>query len=148
MLAAGGVYMDMSANLGRIRPLVRAIYTYGQPMVGDRTLAATLQEKFGDKLFRHVYGRDVVPRLPPRTAGRFEHFGREYTLQNGVWVRGERPLSQAFTITLSMTIGVLAWVKEQLPLLRWLRLPFSWDHHSPVFYMRTSEAFQPGHEVM
>lgn len=148
VLAAAGVYLDMGANLNALRDTIHAIYTYGQPMLADETLADTLEEKLGKKLFRHVYGRDIVPRLPPRTAGNFKPFGQEYTSEEGGWVRGTKATAQAKTIFLSTVIGALAWIKEQVPFLRWLRLPFSWDHHSPIFYMRTSEAFQPGHEVL
>ena len=46
---------------------------------------------------------------------------------------------QALTALLSTSVGVAAWVKEQSPLVSWLPLPFSWDDHSPLHYLRCSQ---------
>src|SRR5262249_16276481 len=48
------------------QPLVRGVYTFGQPMVGDAEFARKYGEQFGSFLYRHVFRHDVVPRLPPR----------------------------------------------------------------------------------
>ena len=36
-------------------------------------------------------------------------------------------------------MSAAAWVLRQLALTRWIDLPFSFDAHSPVHYVRTSE---------
>jgi hypothetical protein len=59
---------------------LRAVYTYGSPMIGNPTFAdACNKDAFlGDKVIRHVYANDVVPQLPPSASGSFSHFGQEY----------------------------------------------------------------------
>ena len=55
--------------------LIKGIYTYGQSMIGNDTFARLCQDKFGGMLYRHVYSRDIVPRLPTNDLGDFKHFG-------------------------------------------------------------------------
>lgn len=158
VLAAAAIHMDPELSMVevdegkpiRIADRLRGVYTYGQPRVCDPILADMLQKKFGDSLHRHVYNKDLVPSLPPRTTGHFDHFGHEYNSdKEGVWVRGKARVGrQAISASLSVVFGIVAWLKEQTPFLRWLRLPYSWDHHAPIFYMRTSEARRPGQELL
>jgi hypothetical protein len=121
------------------RPLVRGIYTYGQPMVGDKEFAKTCEPRFGDMLFRHVYEHDIVARMPPLTTGRFEHFGKEYYGNEKGWSPRSGMVSQAKTVALSVPIGGLAFLFKQIPILSSIRLPFSIDDHSPNSYL---EAFR------
>jgi hypothetical protein len=144
VLATALIYT--SNELTGLENLLRGVYTFGQPMVGDGVFAKHCAKMFGEKLFRHVYDKDVVPRLPPRTAGHFEHFGHEYTSTPQGWTSRPRPVRQALTIGFTTAIGILAWVKDQLPILRWMPLPFSWGDHSPLYYLRTSQAAPPGIE--
>jgi hypothetical protein len=58
--------------------LIRGVYTFGQPMVGDRGFAQDCDAHFGARLFRHVYRRDVVPHLPPKSAFDYAHTGLEW----------------------------------------------------------------------
>jgi hypothetical protein len=125
---------------------VRGVYTFGQPMVGDQAFARRLEDTLGRSLFRHVYRQDIVPRLPPRVMGRFAHLGREYASSDAGWVYQPQASRQVATAFASSGIGVLAWVKQQVPLLRPLTLPFSWGDHSPMNYLRTSAAPHPGSE--
>jgi hypothetical protein len=55
-------------------PSLRGVYTFGQPMVGNARFAASCDAM---PLYRHVYGRDLVPHLPPTGigAGEYVHFG-------------------------------------------------------------------------
>jgi hypothetical protein len=131
------------ANLG-ISSGLRAVYTFGQPMFTDRNLAMVLEGKFGDRLFRHVYGKDIVPRLPPRMAGNFAHFGREYVDMRGVWVRSRMSLRQASMIVIGSYIGTLAMIKDMLPFAQWKPLQITWGDHSPLNYLRVSKAQPSG----
>ena len=54
---------------GRIRAKLRGIYTFGQPMIGDKAVAEWGRETFGSKLFTHRYRVDIAPRMLPRTMG-------------------------------------------------------------------------------
>ena len=59
-------------------PLLRGVYTYGQPAVGNADFAARSAEVLeSHRYFRHVYASDVVPHLPPTDCGDFYHFGTE-----------------------------------------------------------------------
>lgn len=117
-------------------------YTYGAPMVAAPQLADVLEKKIGHLVFRHVYAMDVVPQLPPATTGLFQHFGQEYRssgLGEG-WMLSTRPVMQTPVAALLPVAG-FAYVIEQFPALRQLTryLPLSLDHHSPRYYLRTSQ---------
>ncbi|MCU1329273.1 MAG: lipase class 3 [Bryobacterales bacterium] len=43
---------------------VQGVYTFGQPRVGDGTFATAVENAIGDRIFRHVNHRDIVPRVP------------------------------------------------------------------------------------
>jgi hypothetical protein len=61
-----------------IREKLRAVYTFGQPMVGPPAVAEFCRRADLPPLIRYVHRRDVVPHIPPRDSGLFEHFGVEY----------------------------------------------------------------------
>lgn len=131
---------------------LRGVYTYGQPAVGDHAFAAWGSRAFGEILFRHVYNRDLVPRLPPRSTGRFEHFGVEYHSRplprNGAgpeqppegW--SKRPAGQETGllrfVLLSAGGAVLEFATRRTQWLSRLRFPSSIDDHFPAFYLKTS----------
>ncbi|XXX79590.1 lipase family protein [Sorangium sp. So ce134] len=149
VVAAALLHVDPS--LDGIRRQLRGVYTFGQPMVGRADFTRRFDKEFGAKLFRHVYGRDIVPRLPPRTVGSFMHFGEEYTSTQEGWVYQAKSVSQVLTFVGSMLIGVTAWATQQLsgiPILRGVALPFSWADHEPVNYLRTSQVIAPGAEFL
>jgi hypothetical protein len=83
-------------DYGKIADKLRAVYTFGQPMVASRQLADDLQQDqfFRNKLVRHIYNRDVIPQLPP--LGDYAHFGQEYQydVKAGCWQRSERLTAQ------------------------------------------------------
>ncbi|MFF2730335.1 lipase family protein [Streptomyces sp. NPDC058008] len=41
------------------------VYTYGQPRVCDRLLAAACNKGFKDRIYRFVNNNDIVPQMPP-----------------------------------------------------------------------------------
>ncbi|WP_437586739.1 lipase family protein [Sorangium sp. So ce1000] len=168
VLAAALIYSD--EELRELRTLLRGIYTFGQPMVGDKAFARAFETAFGNKLFRHVYARDVVPHLPPRTTGIFEHFGQEYRSELSGWVRQEGPIvGQTSFGGFALTAGMVAWLWDQFgpgvssefrsvawlmenivpPFLRHLfRLRYSVADHMPINYLRLSRAVPPGSEFL
>ena len=83
-------------DYGKIADKLRAVYTFGQPMVASQQLADDLQQDqfFRNKLVRHIYNRDVIPQLPP--LGDYAHFGQEYqyNVNAGCWQRSERLTAQ------------------------------------------------------
>jgi triacylglycerol lipase len=53
---------------------VQAIYTFGQPRVGNKEFAQIMQSQLGDKIFRVVHANDIVPRIPLYSTG-YRHYG-------------------------------------------------------------------------
>jgi len=131
---------------------LRGVYTYGQPAVGNAAFAAWGREAFGEILFRHVYNRDLVPRLPPRSTGRFEHFGTEYHSRPLARVHASpeqppegwaprRPGHETGLlrfVLLSAAGAVLEFATRRTQWFRKLRFPSSIDDHLPAFYLKTS----------
>ena len=72
---------------------LRAIYTFGQPLVTGEPLPEAARE-VGRKLYRHVNARDLIPSLPPAAWGHLAHFGREYRYAEGEWRQSETPVTQ------------------------------------------------------
>ncbi|AUX44613.1 uncharacterized protein SOCE26_060790 [Sorangium cellulosum] len=147
VVAAALLHVDPSME--GIRRKLRGVYTYGQPMVGFSDFTTRFDEEFGRKLFRHVYGKDIVPCLPPRTTGKFVHFGREFGAEDGGWMYRSKSASQVRTFLGSTLVGLLATIRTQLsglPLLQWLPTRYSWGDHSPVNYLRASQTVPPGSE--
>ncbi|XXX72335.1 lipase family protein [Sorangium sp. So ce134] len=149
VLAAAILHLD--PGLEYLRQKLRGVYTFGQPMVGYEDFAKFCGKQFGNKTFRHVYGKDIVPRQPPRSTGRFMHFGEEYGSSEEGWEPRAKAVSQALTFAGSSLVGILALVTRQLrgiPFPSWLLLPFSWSDHEPINYLRTSQIVGPGAEFL
>jgi hypothetical protein len=77
-----------------IRAKLRAVYTFGQPMVGPPAVAEFCRKPGFPPLIRYVHNRDVVPHVPPRDSGLFEHFGSEYQYHDGTWQPPSSPIAQ------------------------------------------------------
>lgn len=43
----------------------KAVYTFGQPRVGNRQFARAFNENFGSRAYRFVNNNDIVPHIPP-----------------------------------------------------------------------------------
>ncbi|MDC0723505.1 lipase family protein [Nannocystis bainbridge] len=137
-MATAGIYID--PKFAPMRKLVRGLYAYGPAMFADPTLARTLEKQFGDKTYRFMYENDYVTKMPPRSVGRYMHFGRQLvsTSRDGVWVdemRLDRELRARLTANV---IGALACAKDALYLSMSPPMTFSWGDHSPTNYMRVS----------
>jgi len=53
---------------------IDGLYTFGQPRAGDPAFVDACDKKFGDRYYRFVHNKDIVPRVPTRMMG-FEHTG-------------------------------------------------------------------------
>lgn len=172
VLAAALIYWQ--EDLRDLRPLLRGIYTFGQPMVGDPDFAREFDGKFGNKLFRHVHSRDVMPHLPPTTAGTFAHFGQEYRWAPTGWTRHAGPIASQARLGGLALLGSLAnWFADQfalkpsrpspptpmacfldqlmpklVPSILREPLGYSLTDHMPIHYVRASRAVIPGSEFL
>ncbi|MFD7283909.1 lipase family protein [Streptomyces sp. NPDC059862] len=86
MAALMGVTLICEPRYQDIAKKLKAIYTFGQPMLGNQQFARACENKkdtqgvrfLRDNLVRYIYNRDVVPRLPPRPVDEYAPFGREF----------------------------------------------------------------------
>ncbi|MER6687595.1 lipase family protein [Streptomyces minutiscleroticus] len=139
-LLDNGLSMLHDPIRGDLREKFRGCYTFGQPMVGDQAFADHYQKLVGAMTFRHVYQYDLVPRFPPRTAGNFRHFGREFTgTRTSPWREHRLPARQVFAATLAIPIGILAFILRQLPAGQKISLPVSLADHMPQNYVDCSK---------
>ncbi|GLY82461.1 lipase family protein [Actinoallomurus iriomotensis] len=137
----------------------RAVYTYGQPMIGDPRFARACEADpfLARAMIRYIYDNDVVPHLPPRTAGPYRHFGREYRyevprLRHGVLGlarhlghtydvrRGDlrehtRFTGQAVTFLGGLGLAALAFAGSRVRPLGALPVVYSFEDHGPQHYI-------------
>jgi hypothetical protein len=80
MAAMTAAMLRHESKFRRLAERLRAVYTFGLPMIGDPSFARACQRDdfLREHVFRYVNDNDVVPHLPPKTSGPFRHFGREY----------------------------------------------------------------------
>lgn len=118
--------------------LVRGVYTYGQPMVGDDDFARFCSRRFDDRHFRHVYRQDLVPHLPPESGLSYAHSGVE--LRAGgltcPWAPSELASERAGVASAIVEVLVSAVEARFVPkpLLRGLSI----DDHMPDNYLHVS----------
>ncbi|MFJ9038396.1 hypothetical protein ACIRF8_17605 [Streptomyces sp. NPDC102406] len=86
MAALMAVTLVHEPRYARIARCLRAVYTFGQPMLGGPELARACEDAtdtngthlLRDRLLRYIHDRDIVPALPPRPVGPYAAFGREF----------------------------------------------------------------------
>ena len=135
VIAAARIF---SVDFFEWQSLVRGVYTFGQPSVGDRTFAKHCESLF--PLYRHVYRYDVVPHMPPLDVGDFPHFGTEfYADQSSGWQEKVPPLTvQARALTAAVLVTLASFFARRLTFLRWVKLRYSLEDHGPQGYVDAS----------
>ena len=137
---------------------LKAVYTFGQPMIGDPGFAKACQEDefLGGNFIRYIYDRDIVPRLPHSTAGAYRHFGHEYEYripllqrvrsaaptptgadchrQPGAWRENTVLTGQAWGLP-ALALAGTAFVAGKFRLTRALPALYSIDDHFPRRYV-------------
>ncbi|WP_055565080.1 lipase family protein [Streptomyces atriruber] len=86
MAALMGVVLTHEPRYRVVAERLRAVYTFGQPLLGGPEFAAACaratdergEHVLRDRLLRYIFDRDVVPALPPRPVGPYAPFGREF----------------------------------------------------------------------
>jgi triacylglycerol lipase len=71
---------QLTKDLGIDR--VAGVYTIGMPRPGNVAYADDYNQLLGDRTFRLVHGEDVVPRVPPGSAG-YRHIGHVLFCEHG-----------------------------------------------------------------
>jgi len=121
--------------------VLRGVYTFGQPMVGDAGFASYVAERFGDRLYRHVYADDVVPHLPPKSAFDYVHVGQELHAggPNEGWVPSRDVAERANAAAALISSSVTAFEARVSPNIRIGK--YSIDDHMPSNYVDVSRNF-------
>ncbi len=120
---------------GELGQVLRSCYGYGQPMVGPKSLANTMEVTGRELRFlRFIYRDDVVPGLPPRGTGDYAHFGPQYEVAaDGGYERVDRDQRQ--NLLISIALAPVQFVFNRFPLLRRIPIPYSLDDHLPLNYV-------------
>jgi hypothetical protein len=118
--------------------LVQGVYTFGQPMVGDKGFADLCGRSFGSRLYRHVYRTDVVPHLPPKSSIPYAHTGKEWRSESVLspW-QGDHEASRRAPLPAAV-FDVLLNAVELRFIPRPLLLGYSIDDHMPSGYVDVS----------
>lgn len=123
-----------------IAKLLKAVYTYGGPMVASPELAEDCDTHrfLRERVIRYVYANDVVPQVPPAESGRFRHFGTGYQYKpkgdGGEWVQNDAPRKQLRN-PLSLAVAPLTLLAGDLSLMRHLKFHASIRDHLPQYYI-------------
>jgi hypothetical protein len=128
----GAMAVLLSLSLMENKPIaekLRAVYTFGQPLVAGEPLPASVQH-FARKLHRHIMAHDPIPALPARIGGPLVHFGREYRHIDGRWTRAEAPVIQMKNIH-ALPPAVLALIGVTVP----GRRRYTLVEHGPHLYL-------------
>jgi hypothetical protein len=137
-------YRDIACSL-------RAVYTFGQPIVGNPDFADAYDRNpdLGPKTLRYVYANDIVPQLPSRDIGEYKHCGRQITFHSasasiidsgspyeGKWEPdpvGSKQLPRIWPLVFSPVLFVAKQLN--MPILRVLPAQPSIEDHGPMNYM-------------
>jgi len=126
MLASDPAFASLAERL-------RLVATFGQPMVGSPDLARACQAVLGDRVVRYVYRDDVVPHLPPKDSGVFEHFGIERGFDGSSWKTV--PATDQMTNLVGLLEMPVAYLSRRIERLRWVPFRYSLDDHLPHHYI-------------
>jgi hypothetical protein len=137
MAAMMAVMLRTEAAYEPIADKLRAVYTFGQPMIGEPGLAQACDrdDVLHDNVIRYVYGSDVVPQLPPTVSGPFAHFGQElHCGPDSTATPVDHPTQQLGNLA-GLAIAPMAFITHQLRLFRNLPFHQSWYDHLPHHYI-------------
>ncbi len=138
VLAAARIFRD--GDLASFRPLVRGVYTFGQPLVGDQEFVDSCAD-LGELVYRHEYRHDVVPVLPPSSVARsFAHLGQKRVTSSPdePWrLSGEQTRPLRFLVQGLACVSAAFFTRRLLLLRRLDGLWYSIDDHLPQRYIDT-----------
>jgi hypothetical protein len=139
---------DRDEVFSAVQRALRGVYTFGQPAVGDARFCAWLNERTRGQVFRHVYARDVIPRVPTIDMGKeFRHLPCGIwtaTPQKAFWEGPSKETSfrmaKFFAMAAGMSVAEFVTRRIHFGMSRKaLKFWYSLDDHSPVHYLRISK---------
>jgi hypothetical protein len=119
---------------------LRAVYTFGAPMIGSPEFAKACNEDefLRERVIRYIYASDIVPQVPPAESGPFAHFGTEYQYkpagEDGRWHYNQRPRKQLRNLVEILTTP-LSFLAKQIRLTRDIPFHASINDHLPQYYI-------------
>lgn len=143
VIAAAKLTLDGSRET---RTALSGVYTFGQPAVGDAKFVSYFERRLGDRLYRHEFAFDAVPRLPPGTTGEFRHFGEVRVTRRAEdgWSTERAAMKQASglpLIALSILLSFVGRRIQRFGTVERLLCKYSlFDDHSPRHYIDASRA--------
>jgi hypothetical protein len=132
MAALMAILIHTDPSYEPFRRLLKGVYTFGQPMIGNQALADACQSVgLGELVHRYVYRHDVVPQVPPKEAGDFAHFGNEQRYF-GKWEQSEHTgqMHAAGLLEIPADSAI-----RQIPGFSKVRLSHSLHDHGPQYYI-------------
>ena len=130
----GGAMAVLFALTSR-REELRAVYTFGQPMVVHAPVTPDV-EVLGRKVLRHVLARDPVAALPPASFGAFAHLGSEFVFDTKMWTRADRPRKALKNVSRALLSTVASGLTPGKGL--------SFEQHGPHRYL---DALRPPNRI-
>jgi hypothetical protein len=124
----------------RYEPIVsklRAVYTFGQPMITSPELAEQCNDNdfLRNNVIRYVYANDIAPQLPPSASGPFRHFGTEYQYASASgWQLSDEPRKHLKTVV-GLLGTPLSFLARQVKLTRNVTFHASVYDHLPEYYI-------------
>ncbi|MGH9280291.1 MAG: lipase family protein [Acidimicrobiales bacterium] len=140
MAALMTIMLLADPGYAKIAETLRATYTFAQPMMGNKDFAAACNANdfLRNNVFRYIYNRDIVPRVPPAFTGAFAHFGQEYEYVgrglDGHWKHNGTPMRQLRHV-LPFLLSPLPILTRQITALKDLRFAVSLQDHFPRHYV-------------
>lgn len=140
MAALMAIMVMTESAYNPIAAKLRAVYTFGQPMIGTPALAEACEGHpfLGQNVLRYLYASDVVPQLPPTASGPFAHFGPEYQYERrgaeGRWKHNGQPTRQLSNL-LELVTSPISFLARQVRLFRNVPFRASVYDHLPHHYI-------------
>jgi hypothetical protein len=140
MAALTAVTLVTEPAYSSIAAKLKAVYTFGQPMIGSPALAEACDRHpfLGRRVLRYVYANDIVPQLPPKASGPFAHFGPEFQYKasepKGDWERNHQSRKQLSNLLQVLTTP-LSFLARQLRSFRNVPFRASIYDHFPHRYI-------------
>jgi hypothetical protein len=130
-----GIMLATDPAFAPLAERMRAVCTFGQPMIGSAELAdaCAVHALLGHRVVRYVYQDDVVPHLPPKDSGEYAHMGLERRFDGRAW-RDVDPSPQMGNLVGLLEMP-LAYLGRRLKHLRRVPFRYSLDDHLPHHYI-------------